>query len=79
LYLYLVDEYSGVPVYDSSGVFPVKIDVASDLVGKYMPMMRIGLQAASVANGAAALANGAAALANVFCPFVLSTLVRRAS
>ena len=72
MYLYLVDEYSGVPVYDSSGVFPVKIDVASDLVGKYMPMMRIGLQAASVANGEAALAN-------VLCPFVLSTLVRRAS
>ena len=68
MYLYLVDEYSGAPVYDSSGVYPVKIDVASDLVGKYMPMMRIGLQAASVANGAAALAN-------VFCPFVLSTLV----
>ena len=68
LYLYLVDEYTGKPMYDASGVYPVKIDVASDLVGKYMPMMRIGLQAASVANGAVALVN-------VFCPFVPSRLV----
>jgi len=68
LYLYSVDEYTGKSMYDASGVYPVKIDVASDLMGKYMPMMRIGLQAASVANGAAALVN-------VFCPFVPSRLV----
>jgi len=68
LYLYLIDEYSGKPVYDESGVYPIKIDVASDLMNKYMPMMRIGLQAMSVANGVAGVAN-------IFCPFVPRKLV----
>ncbi|GMI23199.1 hypothetical protein TeGR_g7025, partial [Tetraparma gracilis] len=68
LFLYLVDEYNGKPVYDESGVFPIKIETKSELVDKYMPMMRVGLQAAAVANGAASLAN-------IFCPFVPRKLV----
>jgi hypothetical protein len=68
LYLYLVDELTGLPMYDAGGVFPIKIETKSDLVDQYMPMMQVGLQAA-------AIANGAASLANVFCPFVPSTLV----
>ena len=54
--------------YDSTGVYPIKIETKSDLVDQYMPMMQVGLQAAAVANGAASLVN-------VFCPFVPSTLV----
>jgi len=68
MYLYLVDEFTGKPVHDESGVYPVKIDVNSELLEKYLPMMRIGLQAASIANGVAAYAN-------VFFSFVPSTLV----
>jgi hypothetical protein len=67
LYLYLVDEYTGKPVYDESCVYPVQIDVASDLVDRYMPMMKIGLQAVAVANGAAALAS-------MFYPFPKSVV-----
>ena len=68
LYLYLVDELTGLPMYDKGGVYPIKIETKSDLVDQYMPMMQVGLQVA-------AMANGAASLANVFCPFVPSTLV----
>ena len=34
LFLYLVDEYNGKPVYDESGVFPIKIETKSELVDK---------------------------------------------
>ena len=37
LYLYLVDEYTGKPVWDESGVFPIKIETKSELVDKYVP------------------------------------------
>ena len=37
LFLYLVDEYNGKPVYDESGVFPIKIETKSELVDKYVP------------------------------------------
>jgi hypothetical protein len=40
LYLYLVDEYTGVPVYDESGVFPIKIETKSELVDKYVKWRR---------------------------------------
>ncbi|GMI42616.1 hypothetical protein TeGR_g9993 [Tetraparma gracilis] len=63
LYLYLVDEYTHKPVEDEGGVYPIEIETKSELVDKYMPMMRVGLQAMSVANGAAALAK-------VFCPWL---------
>ncbi|GMI33596.1 hypothetical protein TeGR_g8540, partial [Tetraparma gracilis] len=65
---YLVDELTGEPMYDSTGIYPINIETKSELVDAYMPMMQVGLQAAAVANGAASLVN-------VFCPFVPSTLV----
>ncbi|GMI37051.1 hypothetical protein TeGR_g11827 [Tetraparma gracilis] len=34
LYLYLVDEYSNQPVYDKTGVYPIKIETKSELVDK---------------------------------------------
>jgi serine/threonine protein kinase len=68
LYLYLVDEFTNKPVYDESGVYPIKIETRSELVDKYMPMMRVGLQTAAVVNGALSLAN-------LFCPAVPSRLV----
>jgi len=68
LYLYLVDEYSGKPVYDKAGPYPVKIETSSDLVQEQMPMMRMGLQAMAVANGAASVVN-------MFCPFVPRKLI----
>jgi hypothetical protein len=34
LFLYLVDEYTGKPVYDKTGVYPVKIETKSELVDK---------------------------------------------
>ena len=34
LYLYLVDEYSNEPVYDNTGVYPIKIETKSELVDK---------------------------------------------
>jgi len=37
LYLYLVDEYTGKPVWDESGVYPIKIETKSELVDKYVP------------------------------------------
>ena len=34
LYLYLVDEYSNEPVYDETGVYPIKIETKSEIVDK---------------------------------------------
>ncbi|GMH83378.1 hypothetical protein TrVE_jg6496 [Triparma verrucosa] len=70
LYLYLVDEFTGKPVVTAKddAIYPIKIQTASDTMNKYLPMMRMGLQAVSVVNGATALAN-------MFWPFVPSKLV----
>ena len=68
LFLYLVDEFTHQPVCEKSGVYPIEIETKSELVDKYMPMMRVGLHAILVANGAAALAN-------VFFPIVPGKLV----
>jgi hypothetical protein len=86
LFLYLVDEFTGKPVYDEGGVYPVRIETKSEHVDKcvrersaftsslltrlrrYLPMMRLGLQAAAVANGAVSIAN-------IFCPCVPRMLV----
>ena len=57
LYLYLVDEFTGKAAFDPDGVYPVKISENSEFVDKYMPMMQMGLQAVSMANGAAGLVN----------------------
>ena len=70
LYLYLVDEFTGKPVVtaEDDPIYPIKIQTQSDTMNKYLPMMRMGLQAVSVVNGATALAN-------MFWPFVPSKLV----
>jgi hypothetical protein len=68
MYMYLVDEFTNEPVYDHSGLYPKVIETKSDLVDQHMPMMRVGLQAMAVMNGAAGLAS-------CFCPGVPSRLV----
>ncbi len=44
LYLYLVDEFSGLPVFDPKGVYPIVIEVNNkELAAKHVPLMRIGV------------------------------------
>lgn len=40
-YLYLVDEFTGQPVYDFDGVYPIPLDVKSDYFEKQLPLMRL--------------------------------------
>ncbi|GMI24311.1 hypothetical protein TrRE_jg195 [Triparma retinervis] len=68
MYMYLVDEFTNEPVYDHSRLYPKVIETKSDLVDQHMPMMRVGLQAMAVMNGATGLAS-------CFCPGVPSRLV----
>jgi hypothetical protein len=68
MYMYLVDEYTSEPVYDPSGLYPKVIETKSDLVDKHMPMMRMGLEAM-------AMMNGAVGLASCFCPGIPSRLL----
>ncbi|GMH54434.1 hypothetical protein TrRE_jg9806, partial [Triparma retinervis] len=68
MFMYLVDEHTNEPVYDPSGLYPKVIETKSDLVDKHLPMMRVGLQAMAVMNGAAGLAS-------CFCPGIPSRLV----
>ena len=55
LWFYLVDEYTGEPV--KGGVYPIKITTQSDLCKKALPMMKLGMKAVTVFNGAAGVAN----------------------
>jgi hypothetical protein len=68
MYMYLVDEFTNEPVFDPSGLYPKVIETKSDLVDQHLPMMRVGLQAMAVMNGAAGLAS-------CFCPGVPNRLV----
>ncbi|GMH74193.1 hypothetical protein TrRE_jg7728, partial [Triparma retinervis] len=68
MYMYLVDEFTNEPVFDHSGLYPKVIETKSDLVDQHMPMMRVGLQAMAVMNGAAGLAS-------CFCPGIPNRLV----
>jgi hypothetical protein len=68
MYMYLVDEFTNEPVFDPTGLYPKVIETKSDLVDQHMPMMRVGLQAMAVMNGAAGLAS-------CFCPGVPNRLV----
>lgn len=56
MYLYLIDELTGEPVYDPSGHYPIEITTPSDVVPKLLPVMQVGLRAMSVFNGAAGVA-----------------------
>ena len=63
MYMHLVDEYTNEPVFDPIGLYSKVIETKSDLVDQHMPMMRVGLQAIAVMNGATGLAS-------CFCPGV---------
>jgi hypothetical protein len=54
-FVYLVDEYTGNPVKDDKGPYPIRIDVNSDLVERFLPMMKIGLTTMSIINGVASI------------------------
>ena len=54
LYFYLIDEYTGEPV--EGGAYPIKITTQSELCKKALPMMKLGMKAVSVFNGAAGIA-----------------------
>jgi hypothetical protein len=67
-YLYLVDEFTHKPVWDPNETYPIVIKEKSDLVKKYLPVMKAGLLAMSAANGVAAIGS-------MFYPFVPSRVV----
>ncbi len=57
LYLYLVDDFSGLPVFDPKGEYPIVIEVNNaELGAKHVPLMHIGVREMALANGAAGLA-----------------------
>ena len=51
MWFYLVDELTGEPVRSTDGVYPIRITKPSELVGKLLPVMQVGLHAASLVNG----------------------------
>ena len=55
LYFYLVDELTGEPVRDESGVYPIEITKPAEVVPKLLPVMQVGMHAMSLFNGVAAL------------------------
>jgi hypothetical protein len=67
-YLYLVDEFTHKPVWDPNEKYPIVIKDKSDLVKKYLPVMKAGLLAMTAANGVAAVGS-------MFYPFVPSRVV----
>jgi hypothetical protein len=53
MFLYLVDEWTGQPVTSASGVYPVEIEVQSELAKKLVPLMALGIQVLALTNDAA--------------------------
>jgi hypothetical protein len=51
MWFYLIDELTGEPVRSTDGVYPIRITEPSELVGKLLPVMQVGLHAASLVNG----------------------------
>ena len=51
MWFYLIDELTGEPVRSADGVYPIRITEPSELVGKLLPVMQVGLHAASLVNG----------------------------
>ena len=51
MWFYLVDELTGEPVRSTDGVYPIRITKPSEMVGKLLPVMQVGLHAASLVNG----------------------------
>ena len=57
LWLYLVDEYTGLPVDDARyGTYPIKIKEPKKSLGRWIPLMNVGLAAMYAHNGAASIA-----------------------
>ena len=54
MYLYLVDELTGLPVRGDG--YPIVITTPADIVHKLLPMMQVGMHAISLFNGAAGIA-----------------------
>ena len=50
-YFYLVDELTGRPVISDSSIYPIEITTPAEWVPKLLPVMQVGLTAASVFNG----------------------------
>ena len=57
MWLYLVDELTGLPVIpevdddDEEAIYPIRITTPKDVVSKLLPVMQVGLHAASLVNG----------------------------
>ena len=56
MYLYLIDDLTGLPVRDASGKYPIKITKPAEVVPKLLPVMQVGMHALSVFNGVAGVA-----------------------
>ena len=54
MYLYLVDELTGLPVRGDG--YPIVITTPSEIVHKLLPMMQVGMRAMSLYNGVAGVA-----------------------
>merc|ERR1712238_605747 len=52
MYLYLVDEHNGEPVYDPTGVYPIKIGRKKEGIEKILPIFMLGIQAMTIVNKA---------------------------
>jgi hypothetical protein len=57
-FLYLVDEYTMQPIFDPSGVYPISIErnLLLEKKGVLLPLMKLGVKALKLYNGAAGLA-----------------------
>eukprot|EP00555_Chaetoceros_dichaeta_P001186 CAMPEP_0198277932 /NCGR_PEP_ID=MMETSP1447-20131203/66113_1 /TAXON_ID=420782 /ORGANISM="Chaetoceros dichaeta, Strain CCMP1751" /LENGTH=592 /DNA_ID=CAMNT_0043972991 /DNA_START=56 /DNA_END=1834 /DNA_ORIENTATION=+ len=63
MYLYLVDEYTGKPVHDVSGPYPIKIKTNTEVFEKILPVLALGVTAVK-------LLHGATGVARMFYPFL---------
>jgi hypothetical protein len=59
LYFYLIDEFTGEPVKDTSSdpVYPIEIKTTGDLVKKAVPFLKVGFQALKLFNSVSEIAN----------------------
>jgi hypothetical protein len=54
-WLYLVDEYTGVPIDGGGGLYPIEITKQSGQLEKAMPYMKVGITAMKATNGLASV------------------------
>ena len=54
MWLYLIDELTGKPVVpEGESIYPIRITKPAEVVSKLLPVMQVGLHAASLVNGVA--------------------------